>query len=52
MMLNHIGMKESAIKLNKAVLYTLSFPENRMRDMGGKLKTKDFINKIISNIKN
>ncbi len=52
MMLNHIGMKKSAIKLNKAVLYTLSFPENRMRDMGGKLKTKDFINKIISNIKN
>ncbi len=52
MMLNHIDMKESAIKLNKAVLYTLSFPENRMRDMGGKLKTKEFINKIISNIKN
>ena len=52
MMLNHIGMEDAAIKLNKAVLYTLSFPENRMRDMGGKLKTKDFINKIISNIKN
>ena len=52
MMLNHIGMKEGAVKLNKAVLYTLSFPENRMKDMGGKLKTKDFINKIISNIKN
>ena len=39
MMLNHIGMKEGAVKLNKAVLYTLSFPENRMKDMGGKLKT-------------
>jgi hypothetical protein len=41
-------MEDAAIKLNKAVLYTLSFPENRMRDMGGKLKPKTL---LINNFK-
>ena len=51
MMLKHIGKSSFAVALEQAVTQTLSKARNRTKDMGGPLKTNEFADEIINNVK-
>jgi isocitrate/isopropylmalate dehydrogenase len=51
MMLKHIGKSSFAVALEQAVIQTLSKARNRTKDMGGALKTNEFADEIINNVK-
>ena len=51
MMLEHIGMNADAENIRKALLSTLSNPEKRTKDLGGKGDTASFTNSVIENLK-
>jgi isocitrate dehydrogenase (NAD+) len=50
-MLFHLGQAEAGARVRSAVLKTLSNPETRTRDLGGRLSTTDFSRSIISNLR-
>lgn len=49
MMLEHIGDKDLAENLEKAILKTLQDKNSRTKDLGGNLSTDEFTKKIIEN---
>lgn len=51
MMLKHIEELSSAFAIEQAIVYTLSEARNRTKDMGGNLKTKEFADRILDNIR-
>jgi isocitrate dehydrogenase (NAD+) len=51
LMLEHIGEKDKAQKIDKALDKTLSRKDECTRDLGGTKGTKEFVSHIISNLK-
>lgn len=50
LMLNHIGLQEYATTIENALAKTLSDPEKRTADLGGKAGTKEFAQNVIANL--
>ena len=48
MMLEWLGEKDAATRIDKAVATTLAQPENRTRDLGGSLRTTEMANRILA----
>lgn len=51
MMLKHIGELDAALRIEKAISRVLKDEINRTMDLGGKLGTKEFTEKVIQEIK-
>lgn len=50
-MLDYLGELEAGSRIRNAVSVTLANPEQRTRDLGGKLGTKEFTKAVIANLK-
>ena len=49
-MLSHMGLKDQAEKINKAVFKTIAEGKFLTGDLGGKASTKDFTQAIIDHL--
>jgi len=52
LMLRHLGEKEAADRIWKAMVLTLAIGQHRTRDLGGTCSTEEFTDELIGEIKN